>query len=112
MTLESLRQFGANVEEGLDRCMKNEAFYFRLIKMALEDRSFEALGEALSADDLGKAFEEAHKLKGVTGNLSLSPIYEPLCKLTELLRHKTAGDYAALYSEIMAKKSQLQSLID
>ena len=36
----------------------------------------------------GVAFEIAHSLKGVYGNLSLTPLYEPMCELTELLKRQ------------------------
>ena len=29
LTVAALREFGANTEEGLSRCMNNEAFYLR-----------------------------------------------------------------------------------
>lgn len=111
MTLEALGKFGANVEDGLKRCMNNEAFYLRLVGMALDDGAFESLGATLSENDLDKAFEEAHKLKGATGNLSLTPIYDPLVTLTELLRNKTPGDYDALYKTVMEKTNELRALM-
>ncbi len=112
LTVEKLKEYGADVKTGLSRCMNNEAFYFRLIGMAVKEPSVAALGEALDAGDLKKAFEEAHKLKGVMGNLSLTPVFEPASKLTELLRAETAGDYAALYKEIVKNVEALRAMLD
>lgn len=111
MNLEELRAFGADVDAGLARCMNSEALYLRLVGMAATDASFAALGESLKARDLGKAFEEAHKLKGVTGNLSLTPLYEPLSALTELLRRKADEDYEELYRTIADKAAELSALL-
>lgn len=111
MTVEKLKEFGADVEDGLARCLNNESFYFRMIKMAAEDKAFDALGAALEANDLDKAFDEAHKLKGVLANLALTPVLEPARELTELLRHKTPGDYGRLYLKIIEKKNELAALI-
>ena len=33
MTVDDLKTYGANTEEGLRRCMNNESFYLRLVKM-------------------------------------------------------------------------------
>ena len=110
LTLEKLREYGTDVESGLTRCMQNETFYLRLVVMAVNGFSVAALGEALKEGDLDKAFEEAHKLKGVAGNLSLTPIYEPVSALTDLLRHKTPGDYETLYAEILQKTKELSAL--
>ena len=35
MTIDDLRNFGANVDEGLARCFGNESFYLRLVGMGL-----------------------------------------------------------------------------
>ena len=86
MTLESLKAYGANTDEGLNRCMNNEAFYLRMVGMALEDRNFDALETAVKAEDARAAFEAAHALKGSIGNLSLTPIYTPISALVELVR--------------------------
>ena len=89
MTLDALRAYGANTAEGVARCMNNEPFYLRMVAMALADKNFDALTAAMDAGDVTAAFEAAHALKGSIGNVSLSPIYRPLCELTELLRGKS-----------------------
>ena len=111
MTLDALRAFGANVDEGMERCLHNEAFYLRLVKTSVSDPAFDALGAALRENDLGKAFDEAHKLKGMLANLSLTPILEPISKLTELLRNQTKGDYEKLYKTVLAKQAELKKVI-
>lgn len=101
MKIEDLISFGANVDEGLQRCMNNEAFYLRLVESVREEQGFDALKEAIEAGDLDKAFEASHALKGVLGNLSLTPLYEPMAEICELLRTKEDADYQALLDEIM-----------
>ena len=64
LTLEGLKSYGANTEEGMARCMNNEAFYLRMVGMMAEDRHAEALEEAIGKGDLQAAFEAAHALKG------------------------------------------------
>ena len=90
MTLESLRAYGANVDEGLARCFNKEAFYLKLVGMALADGNFEKLEQAEAAGDVKGLFEAAHALKGAIGNVSLTPIYEPVCALTEMVRGQSA----------------------
>ena len=111
MTIEDLKNYGANVEEGLGRCMKNEALYLRLVKMSMDETYFKQLGEHLAARDLGGAFEVAHALKGTLGNLSLTPLYEPVCKLSDQLKKPSPeDDYDSLYKEIMEQFQKLQEL--
>jgi hypothetical protein len=51
LTIEKLKAYGANVEEGLERCLNNEAIYYRLIGMAAEDAAFGRLEEGLHSGD-------------------------------------------------------------
>ena len=50
LTVEKLREYGAAVDEGLTRCMNNEGFYLRLVKMELQDRNFDLLEQALQSE--------------------------------------------------------------
>ena len=111
LTIDALREYGANVEEGLSRCINNEALYLRLVGTVVDEKSFDKLREALAADNLDEAFEAAHALKGVLGNLALTPIYDKVVEITELLRARTDMDYSSLEAEINAKREELRELI-
>lgn len=111
LTIEVLKTFGADTSDGLKRCLDNEAFYLKLVSKALEDKNFDMLEEAVAAGDLDNAFEAAHSLKGVLGNLALTPIYKPVYDITELLRARTDTDYTSLIREISDKREQLVRLM-
>ncbi len=111
ITIERLNQFGADTATGLSRCMNNDAFYLRLVAMGLQDKNFDALRDAVAAGDAAAAFEAAHALKGMIGNLALTPVYTPLCELTELLRGKdTLPDVSALLDQVMAQLENARAL--
>lgn len=112
LTIEKLKVYGADTDEGLSRCANNEALYLRLVKICIDELKLDALGEALRANDPDRAFDAAHKLKGGVNNLALEPVAAPLCELTELLRNKTPGDYDKLYGEIMKQTEKLSALTD
>ena len=57
-----------------------------------------------------EAFEAAHSLKGVLGNLSLTPLYDKVCEITELLRAGEDADYAALTAETDGLREELRAL--
>ena len=110
MNIADLTAYGANVDEGLARCMGNEEFYVRMVGIARADGNFEALEDALKANDLDAAFEAAHALKGSLGNLALTPVYEPVIEITELLRDRTEMDYAQLAAAIAEQRDKLRAL--
>lgn len=86
LTVEKLKNFGADTDEGLSRVFGNEALYLRLVNMIPNEENFDKLAEAIGKNDLDAAFAAAHALKGVLGNLSLTKMYEKCSEITELLR--------------------------
>ena len=110
LTKDALINYGADYDKGFERCMKNEDFYFKLIKMAVQDNKFSDLKEAIDGNDLDKAFELAHALKGTTGNLSLDPIFDPMSEMTELLRSRTEMDYSEYMQKIYDKLEELKAI--
>ena len=110
MTIENLAAYGADTQEGLKRCINNESFYLRMIRMIPGDPNFQKLYDAVDAGDLDTAFEAAHALKGSTGNLALTPIYAPVSEITELLRTRTQTDYTALVDRIRKGHDELERI--
>ena len=107
ITLDKLNQFGANTKEGLDRCMNNEAFYLRLVDKAINDDSFIKLKDELENKNYDEAFKIAHSLKGVLGNLSLTPLYDLAIEITENLRISKEIDYFELINKLLNKRDEL-----
>ncbi len=110
ITVDALREYGANTAEGLERCMNNEAFYLRFVNMALEDKGFDALKTAIEAGDKKASFEAAHALKGLLGNLSLTPIYDIVVELTERLRAGEDADYEDYLRRILEQRDMIAAL--
>lgn len=110
LTIQYLRDFGADVDTGLARCVNNEALYLRLVKMVPSLDGFAKLEQATIDKDYDAAFEAAHGLKGAIGNLSLTPLYTPVVTITELLRARTDMDYSTLVAEIMTQRGILEVL--
>ncbi len=112
LTIDKLKEYGANTEDGLGRCIGNEALYLRLVGTVADQKDFDNLNSKIGEGDLQGAFESAHALKGVLGNLSLTPLYEKICEITELLRAKTDTDYSVLLSEIQDLREGLRKLAE
>ncbi len=111
LTIDKLREYGANVDEGLVRCMGNADFYIKLITRVTEDTRLTVLEQQLGVKDLDGAFETAHALKGMYSNLSLDPLTKPVSEMTELLRSRTDTDYSELLAQAKEQFSGLCSLM-
>ena len=86
--LEQFRLAGGDVEGVMERFMDDEELLRDCLAQFVTEDDFERLKEAVLGQDYQKAFEYAHALKGVVGNLGLTTIYAPLTILVEALRGK------------------------
>ena len=112
ITIDALKDLGANTDEGLARCMNNEAFYLRMVGMALADEGYEKLDEAVRRGDLDEGFERAHALKGILSNVSLTTLAEPVIEITEDLRERKEKDYSEILDRISAEVAKYRALAE
>ena len=122
MSIEALKEAGINVDDGLSRCLGKEDFYLKMVNLGLSNQNFQLLLPALQEKNYKNAFELCHSLKGVIGNLSLSPFYELICNLTESLRKLSLSpgkqdspstnqdELLNLYEQIISMQKKLLSL--
>ena len=110
LTIENLKAYGANVEEGVKRCLDDEDFYIDLVISAIPDERIDELEMRINSGDLDKAFEIAHALKGMYGNISITPIYEPISEITEQLRSRNSIDYSQYLQRAKEQKQKLVEL--
>jgi len=111
VTIKELADLGADTNEGVKRCAGNEAFYLMMIPKAIDAGRYKNLEESINVGDLDKAFEEAHALKGILANLSLTPILKPVDEITELLRSRQQTDYSGLISEMWDKRNSFEKIL-
>ena len=112
LTLEKLKEYGADTAEGMGRCMNNEAFYLKMVNMALNDGVFDRMRTAVEGGSVKDIFEAAHAMKGMLGNLSLTPLVKLSSEMTELARAGQEADYAALWEQIRSQREALIQLRD
>lgn len=113
ITPEKLCEYGADVKEGIARCMGMEDFYLQLVDMMFEDENFEMLEKAVAEGDTARAFDAAHSLKGSLGNLELIPIAKPIAEITEKLRGAAVmPDLSDLMNEYRQALEDLRALND
>lgn len=111
LTIDNLKAAGANTDEGLARCLGKEEFYLRMVRMALEDDSYEKLAEAVRSGNLQEGFEKAHSLKGVLSNVALTSLAEPVIEITEELRAQNDIDYSGLLGRIDGELVKYRALL-
>lgn len=108
-----LEENGADVETTLRRFVGNAAIYEKFLKKFPEDPNYEKLGENIGTGDFEEAYKCAHALKGVVGNLGLTPVFERVSKLVEELRGKKSEEVNAdlVKSEWQEVKASYETFI-
>lgn len=98
---EIFEVYGADYNSTMARFMGKEAMYLKFLDMLFKDDNLEKLGTALEQQDYEAAFAAAHTLKGVVGNMGLTPLFNAVCAIVEPLRKREAPeDYNGLYQVI------------
>lgn len=83
-----LEDGGINVTDAMQRFMNNEKLLERFLKKFEADTSYGNLVAAMEAKNCEKAFEAAHTLKGIAGNLAFSQLLALVSEQTDYLRGK------------------------
>jgi len=72
---EELKEY-IDLEAGLARIMGNAKIYLKMLDIFVKNKEFENFRAVLETGDLEKASEVAHTIKGMTGNLSFTKLFE------------------------------------
>ncbi|MDO5517039.1 MAG: Hpt domain-containing protein [Clostridium sp.] len=77
---------GINVNEAVKRFGNSQEIYERFLRKFPDELCYDKLKKALEVKETEAAFQAAHALKGIAGNLSLKELYKASYLLTEELR--------------------------
>lgn len=103
--------YGGDYDVTMSRFMGKETLYMKILGMVFQDENLKKLGTAIEGNDLDAAFEAAHTLKGVAGNLGLTPFYDSVCRIVEPIRNREEReDYSQMYQEIQDEFSRVDEL--
>ena len=85
--LNKLDAWGCDIPAALSRCLGDTDFYLTWVNAFVTDPDFEKLDFAIRSKDYTAAFEAAHRLKGSSGTLGLTPLFQAVCAVVEDLRN-------------------------
>ena len=112
ITIDKLKTIGVDTDEGIRRCMGNETLYLKLVAGVPSEACFSNLDKAVAEHDFVAAFEAAHAMKGILGNLAIKPMFNDAVEITELLRNGTDTDYSPFLSRLEKGRKELEKLCE
>ena len=107
-----LEAAGVDVDEALGRFMDNEALMLKFLLRFPQDQNFALLKQAMDSGDVTQAFEAAHTLKGVTGNLAMTQLFQQVSLLVEDLRSQNLSAAQARIPELEAQYSRILAALN
>lgn len=99
--IDKLSAYGADVQGIMERFLNDEELYINCLNTFFEDESFDALGVSIKNKHYEEAFNYAHTLKGVSGNMGLTPLYNFIVVLVESLRGNYYSQIDEQYSDVI-----------
>lgn len=111
--IDRLTDCGCDVQGAMGRFLNNEDFYGKCFGKFVNDKSFQAIGDAIKAGDAKAAFAAAHDLKGISANMGITPIYDKVVSIVEEFRAgRIPNDALSVWEEIMALRENMQKIIE
>ncbi len=106
---EQMRAAGGNIEGALGRLMNNEKLYVRLLGKFKADANYQGLKDAVAQQQYEDAFNYAHALKGVAGNLGLDSLMNADIVIVEKLRSQ---NYEGLDADVVALTEAYDNIME
>jgi len=86
--LQELKGLGVNTDEGLERMGGNVSLYERMLVKLKEMIDASSVRMDFDCNDYEDVIESAHTIKGASGNLAVTPLYEFYTEFVKLLREQ------------------------
>jgi len=109
--LEELKQNGCNIEEGLARLMNKADLYEKLLIKLPDSIEQQEVLPFFDSGDIEGAIKSTHSIKGVTGNLSVTPLYKAYTNIVDLLRAGKADEARKAYEDILPVQETILEII-
>lgn len=109
-----LERAGCHPQQALERFMNNEDLFLSFLKQLPERMNLTPLFQGLEREDEEQFYRYIHDLKGMTGNLGLTPVYD--CAQAMLVEFRTSkfkhkNKLTALTLEVQTECRALTKLV-
>ena len=105
---DRLKSAEVDVDGAIERFANKEERYIKYLKLFVNNKDFPELLKAIETEDVSRAFECCHSLKGVVGNMGFRKISASVFECTEILRR---GSLEGVQEKIDAVKDNYYQII-
>jgi len=110
--IQELKGLGVNTDEGLQRMGGNASLYERML-VKLKDMMKESpVRMDFDSNDYSEVLESAHSIKGASGNLAVTPIYEFYTEFVKLLREQQPEEAKKILEKALPVQDEIIACIE
>ncbi len=110
--LDELKALGVNVDEGLERMMGNSSLYERMLVKFVKVMNDLEVSPDFDNNDYAEIIEKTHTIKGASGNLSVTPVYEAYTEIVNLLRSDKPEEAKEILRNILPVQKEILACIE
>lgn len=109
---DELNALGINVDEALERFMGKQSLFERMLNKLPKAVHDYGVLEYFISKDYETAVANAHTLKGVTGNLSVEPLYNAYTEIVNLLRADKPDEAQKILENVLPRQEKIIAYIE
>uniref|UniRef100_N2BHI6 HPt domain-containing protein n=1 Tax=Eubacterium plexicaudatum ASF492 TaxID=1235802 RepID=N2BHI6_9FIRM len=109
---EDLKQLDVDVDGGLKRIGGNEGLYKRLLNTFVKAMKAQQISPDFNTSDYEDVKEKAHAIKGTSGNLSITPVFEAYSQIMDLLRAEKPEEANEVLKKIIPVQDEIIACIE
>lgn len=110
--LDELKGLGVDVDEGIARPTGNPAFYEKMLFRFPDMLAKSSVNPDFDCNDYGEVIEQTHAIKGATGNLSLTPLFQAYDEIVALLRADQPQQAKEVLQQILPVQEKIVACIE
>lgn len=108
---EELKDLGVDVDGGLKRINGNEKLYTKLLGSFVKAINTYSVSADFGDSEINEMIEKTHAIKGTSGNLSITPVYESYSKIVDLLRTEKPEEAREILKQVLPVQEKIVECI-
>lgn len=109
---EDLKALGVDVDGGLKRLGNNQGLYKRLLNTFVKSMKGQMVQPDFDTTNYEDVKEKAHAIKGTSGNLSITPVFEAYSEIMDLLRAGKPEEAKAILEKVIPVQEEIIRCIE
>lgn len=109
--LEELKSLGVNTEEAVQRMAGNVSLYERMLVKFVNMIDASIVKPDFDMNNYTDIIDAAHAIKGASGNLSITPVYEAYTEIVRLLRAQQPQQAKEVIEKVIPVQTEIVNCI-